>query len=80
MITTDEPISGKRFVYDLYGVANHFGSLNGGHYTAFVKNPMAAKWYEFDDNIVNKLGRTPEEIYQTVMTKSAYVLFYKLRK
>jgi len=22
-------------IYDLYAVSNHFGSLNGGHYTAF---------------------------------------------
>lgn len=25
-------------LYDLYGVSNHYGSLNGGHYTACVKN------------------------------------------
>lgn len=23
-------------IYDLYAVSNHFGSLNGGHYTAFA--------------------------------------------
>ena len=26
------------YIYDLYGVCNHSGSLLGGHYTAFVKN------------------------------------------
>lgn len=31
----DEPAP---VLYDLYGVSNHFGSLNGGHYTAHVKN------------------------------------------
>jgi len=25
-------------LYDLYGISNHYGSLNGGHYTAYVKN------------------------------------------
>ena len=25
-------------MYDLFAVTNHFGSLNGGHYTAFGKN------------------------------------------
>lgn len=24
-------------VYDLYGVINHFGSILGGHYTAFAR-------------------------------------------
>lgn len=27
--------------YDLYGVTNHFGSLNGGHYTASCLNVIA---------------------------------------
>jgi len=28
-------------IYDLYAVSNHYGSLNGGHYTAMCKNSMA---------------------------------------
>jgi ubiquitin carboxyl-terminal hydrolase 4/11/15 len=28
-------------LYDLCGVSNHFGSLNGGHYTAYVKNMLS---------------------------------------
>ena len=28
----------ETFVYDLYGVCNHSGSVLGGHYTSFVKN------------------------------------------
>ena len=27
----------KQYVYDLYGVCNHSGNTQGGHYTAFVK-------------------------------------------
>ena len=26
---------GRPLLYDLYAVSNHFGSLNGGHYTAY---------------------------------------------
>ena len=26
------------YMYDLYGVVNHFGTMGGGHYTATVKN------------------------------------------
>lgn len=25
----------KPILYDLYGVVNHYGSLGGGHYTAY---------------------------------------------
>ena len=32
--------NGKKIVYELYAVSNHFGSLHGGHYTAFAKNPI----------------------------------------
>jgi ubiquitin C-terminal hydrolase len=63
----------KKIVYDLYAVSNHFGSLDGGHYTAFCKNPVLEKWYNFDDNDVGSLS--PSE----VNTKAAYVLFYKKR-
>ena len=30
----------KSVIYDLYGVSNHYGSMGGGHYTAFCKNPI----------------------------------------
>lgn len=36
---------GKKIIYDLYAVSNHFGSLSGGHYTAFCKNPILKKWF-----------------------------------
>jgi ubiquitin C-terminal hydrolase len=29
--------SGK-IIYDLYGISNHYGNLEGGHYTAFCEN------------------------------------------
>lgn len=60
--------------YDLYAVSNHFGSLNGGHYTAYCKNPIYNKWFDFDDTNVSKLDSS------RVVTKAAYVLFYKRRQ
>ena len=32
------------YLYDLYGVVNHFGTMSGGHYTATVKNPRTQEW------------------------------------
>ena len=49
-------------IYDLYAVSNHYGSLGGGHYTAFCKNPIADTWFEFDDAQVSKIGSTADEV------------------
>jgi ubiquitin carboxyl-terminal hydrolase 8 len=38
------------FMYDLYGVCNHYGTLNGGHYTSFVRNNHQNAWNHFDDS------------------------------
>mmetsp|Transcript_9189 Transcript_9189/g.8085 ORF Transcript_9189/g.8085 Transcript_9189/m.8085 type:complete len:125 (+) Transcript_9189:1619-1993(+) len=60
-------------IYDLYGVSNHFGGMGGGHYTAYCKHHFDGKWYEFDDSSVRKAA--PND----VISKAAYVLFYKRR-
>jgi len=39
-----EVINGKK--YELIGVVNHFGSLTGGHYTAYVKKD---DWFYYND-------------------------------
>ena len=39
--------------YDLIAVSNHYGSLGGGHYTAYGKNRFDNKWYYFDDSSVS---------------------------
>ena len=69
-----------KLIYDLYAVSNHYGSLGGGHYTAFCKNPIADYWFEFDDSQVNKVGATAADVQATVVNKAAYVLFYRRRK
>jgi hypothetical protein len=46
--TTDQ------FSYTLCAVVNHFGSLGGGHYTAFARMPgPSGQWYCFDDSHVS---------------------------
>ena len=37
--------------YDLYGVIQHFGSLNGGHYTAMCKNQE--NWVDYNDSRID---------------------------
>jgi len=61
-------------MYDLYGVANHFGGLEGGHYTAFAQNKQDQHWYCFDDSSVTR--KQPKD----VCTSAAYVMFFKKRK
>lgn len=57
--------------YELIGVNQHYGSHNGGHYTATCKNKDI--WIEFDDNSISKVKESD------VICRSAYMLFYKLK-
>eukprot|EP00727_Mastigamoeba_balamuthi_P005759 m51a1_g1802 putative ubiquitin carboxyl-terminal hydrolase 15 isoform x2 (1168) ;mRNA; f:447414-451210 len=65
----------KPLVYDLFAVSNHYGSLGGGHYTAFAKSKDSGKWHRFDDSHVSEVSSPAAE----VCTSAAYVLFYQLR-
>lgn len=38
--------------YNLVSVVNHYGSMGGGHYTAFGRNKDDKQWYNFDDSSV----------------------------
>lgn len=61
------------YVYDLYGICNHSGSVMGGHYTSFVKIKNG-EWYHFNDTNVSKVDKSEEMI-----TPKAYCLFYRKR-
>jgi len=58
-------------IYDLFAVSNHFGSMGGGHYTAFARHRSDNKWYRYDDSTVTEIS--PSEI----VSRAAYVLFYR---
>ncbi|KAL7300267.1 hypothetical protein TKK_0006903 [Trichogramma kaykai] len=59
-------------VYDLYAICNHHGQdLQGGHYTAYCRNPYDTQWYCFDDTRVEAVNET------NLVTNSAYMLFYQ---
>jgi ubiquitin carboxyl-terminal hydrolase 8 len=60
----------QKHIYELYGVCNHIGSVQGGHYTAFVKRN--AQWIHCNDTSVSVLNAT-----QSIVTPMAYCLFYR---
>jgi ubiquitin C-terminal hydrolase len=59
------------YIYELYGVCNHSGSVSGGHYTSYIKNANG-KWYHFNDTNVSEVG-----ILESIVSPKAYVLFYR---
>lgn len=59
------------YVYDLYGICNHMGSVTGGHYTSFVKNAHDT-WIHYDDTNVSVVDNP-----QNIISNMAYCLFYR---
>jgi ubiquitin carboxyl-terminal hydrolase 4/11/15 len=47
---------GKREIYDLIAVDDHWGGLGGGHYTAFAKNFIDGEWYEYNGKYFNSVA------------------------
>ena len=64
----------KQYVYDLFGVCNHFGNVYGGHYTSFVLNSKK-EWIHFNDTNVEII-----KSQESVITPMAYCLFYRKKK
>ena len=58
----------KNKKYDLFGVVNHYGGINSGHYTSIIK--YEDKWVMCDDNRISQIAENK------VMNSSAYILFY----
>ncbi|XP_054162411.1 ubiquitin carboxyl-terminal hydrolase 8-like [Oppia nitens] len=57
--------------YNLYGVVNHSGTLECGHYTAYSQNLSKYKWHKFDDQEITQINVTE------IKSQSAYILFYR---
>ncbi|KAL5624058.1 hypothetical protein BROUX41_004118 [Berkeleyomyces rouxiae] len=66
--------SGKKEIYDLIAIDEHYGGLGGGHYTATAKNFVDGNWYNFNDSSVSRV-RDPAG----VSSSAAYLLFYRRR-
>ncbi|PKA60058.1 Ubiquitin carboxyl-terminal hydrolase 10 [Apostasia shenzhenica] len=61
----------QSYIYELYAISNHYGSLGGGHYTAYAKLIEKDSWYHFDDSHVSPVSE------DAITTSAAYVLFYR---
>lgn len=56
--------------YQLQGVCNHFGTLEGGHYTAYCFSQAYNSWFKYDDHEVTSMS------VSNVKSPAAYMLFY----
>ncbi|XP_053534175.1 ubiquitin carboxyl-terminal hydrolase 8 [Ictalurus punctatus] len=56
--------------YNLYAVSNHYGGLDGGHYTAYCRNAARQNWFKFDDHEVSEISTS------SVKSSAAYIFFY----
>jgi ubiquitin C-terminal hydrolase len=64
----------QSYIYELYGICNHSGSVFGGHYTCYVKNANR-KWYHFNDTNVTEVS-----LIDAMISAKAYVLFYRKKQ
>jgi len=62
-----------KVLYDLFGIVNHKGSLNQGHYMCRVK--FGEHWYNCNDSFVSKAGEGTGE-NDVRQSDDAYMLFY----
>lgn len=67
---TDLTMPGTATRYSLYAVACHTGSSDSGHYWAMCE--VMGSWYRVNDESSTKL-----DDINTVVTRDAYMLFYK---
>ena len=63
--------------YDLFAVSNHYGELEYGHYNANCLNYVDNNWYNFNDKKIEIIENNDPD---SIVTKDAYVLFYRQRK
>jgi ubiquitin C-terminal hydrolase len=59
----------ERTLYQLFGIVNHEGSINGGHYYSYVLRDKT--WFSLNDEIVKSIS------LDSVIHESNYCLFYR---
>ena len=59
----------KEYRYDLFGVINHIGKIDSGHYFSYIKNENK-EWIEYNDSKVSLINDFSD------CSETVYVLFY----
>ena len=65
--------------YELYGIINHVGGLNSGHYYSFIRkyneknNKFDKQWYCCNDSQITEISNE-----EALTSENAYILFYNL--
>ena len=61
----------ETYIYELFGITNHFGGSSGGHYTSYVKHNTSKNWYHFNDTNVSQINES------SINNQNAYTFFLK---
>ena len=63
-------------IYDLFAVTNHMGTINSGHYTAYIRRQIDGRdqWFKVDDSYVTSVYDEEQ-----IVSRDAYLLFYLRR-
>jgi ubiquitin C-terminal hydrolase len=72
-VETQQYVPAGHASYDLFGVIQHHGGMNGGHYVAYVRHLLTGEWYEYDDTQVQRVS------FDFVKSREAYLLFYSMQ-
>jgi ubiquitin carboxyl-terminal hydrolase 4/11/15 len=60
-------------IYDCFAICQHFGEMEGGHYTAICKN-IDEKWYYYDDETCSVCEEN------NIISSAAYIIFFRRKK
>ena len=66
----NEIIRDNEIEYELYGIINHEGSLDFGHYYSFIKSFASKMWYNYNDVDVNEIN------FNSDYSNKVYILLY----
>ncbi|RNA25626.1 ubiquitin carboxyl-terminal hydrolase 8 isoform X2 [Brachionus plicatilis] len=68
---TGPTVSGVSNNYRLYGITNHIGTMDGGHYISMCRHLEMDRWVKYDDSDVKELSST-----SALKSPASYILFY----
>lgn len=63
---------GNTVKYKLFGVINHYGGLQSGHYTSACRKNNSDQWFYYDDHQMKYINQPDRQL----IIPAAYILFY----